>query len=152
MFSFYGNPARDYWRRMTPIVAQCSRWGIRALALFAAVCGVLFIYGFLMVDAIRVSTREFKDTGFDVLVTLPSVTEHYRWVQVYGCAAEVTDEAEVECVGFWDRKSMQETRVDQRQYPFPWGRYVPRGKLLIVSTAYDANWQVLARGRTVVIR
>lgn len=123
---------------------------MKALAVVAIVCGVLFIYGFLMVDTIKISTREFKDTGFDVVVTLPSVTAAYSWVQVYACAAEITDDNDIECVGFWDRKSLQETRVDQRQYPFPWGRYVPKGKLLIVSTAYDANWQVLARGRAVV--
>jgi hypothetical protein len=122
-------------------------------ATFAIVCGVLFVYGFLMVDGIKVSTREFKDTGFDVLITLPSVTPRYAWVQVYGCAAEITEDGVVRCVeGGWERSSDQQTRSDQRQYPFPWGRFVPRGTLLVISTAYDVNHAVLARGRTVVMR
>ena len=124
----------------------------RLIASFAIFCGTVFVLGFLMVDAIKITTRDFKDTGFDVLITLPSITPEYAWVQVYGCAAEVVDDGDVECAGFWDRKSVQQTRVDQRQYPFPWGRYVPDGKLLMVATAYDANWQVLARGRAVVMR
>jgi hypothetical protein len=121
-------------------------------ATFIIFCGVLFIYGFLMVDNIRVSTREWPTTGFDVLVTLPSVTPRYAWVEVYGCAAEITEDGVVVCVGAWDRTSTQETRIDQRQYPFPWGRHVPKGTLLIVAHAMDANGDVLARGRTVVMR
>lgn len=130
------------------MIAACGKIAVLACAL----CGVLFIYGFLMVDPIKITTREFKDTGMDVLITLPRVTPRYAWVQVAGCLADITDEADVECMGIWDRKSVQETRADQRQYPFPWGRYVPKGPLLIVATAYDSNWQVLARGRTVVLR
>jgi hypothetical protein len=125
---------------------------VRLSATFCIFCGVLFIYGFLMVDSIRVSTREFKDTGFDVLVTLASVTPRYTWVEVYGCAAEITQDGVVVCVGAWDRTSTQQTRTDQQQYPFPWGRHVPKGTLLIVAHAMDANGDVLARGRTVVMR
>lgn len=124
----------------------------RLSATFAVFCGVLFIYGFLMVDNIKVSTREFKDTGFDVLVTLPSVSPRYVWVDVYGCVADIVPDGGVQCAGAWDRTSTQQTRPDQRQYPFPWGRYVPKGTLLIISTAFDANGGVLARGRTVVMR
>jgi hypothetical protein len=125
---------------------------VRLSATFATFCGVLFIYGFLMVDNIRVSTREFKDTGFDVLVTLPSVTPRYAWVEAYGCAAEITEDGVVVCVGAWDRTSTQQTRVDQQQYQFQWGRHVPKGTLLIVAHAMDSNGDVLARGRTVVMR
>jgi hypothetical protein len=121
-------------------------------ATFIIGCGVLFVYGFLMVDSIKISTREFRDTGFDVLITLPSITPQYAWLEVYGCAAEMTNEGVVQCAGAWDRASSQATRADQRQYPFPWGRYVPRGTVLIIATAYDANMAVLARGRTVVMR
>lgn len=121
-------------------------------AAFVILCGVLFIYGFLMVEPIRVSTREDERNVFSVVTTLKNVTDRYAWIQVYGCAAEVLDDGSVECVGFWDRKSLQETRADRSQYDFPWGRYVPGGKLLIIATAYDANWQVLARGRAVVLR
>lgn len=124
----------------------------RIVSLFAALCGVVFIYGFLMVDSIKVSTRSDERDVFSVVTTLKGVTPRYAWIQVEACAAEVLEDGEVECVGFWDRKSVQETRADRSQYDFQWGRYVPGGKLLIVATAYDSNWQVLARGRAVVLR
>lgn len=124
----------------------------RIAVLGCALCGVLFIYGFLMVENIKVSTREDERHVFSVVTTLKGVTARYAWIQVEGCAAEVLDDGEVECVGFWERKSVQETRADRSQYDFPWGRYVPGGTLLIVATAYDSNWQVLARGRAVVMR
>lgn len=127
-------------------------WITRAIALFAALCGVLFIYGFLMVETIKISSREDERKVFSVVTTLKTITPRYAWIQVAACAAEVLEDGEVECVGFWDRKSVQETRADRSQYDFQWGRYVPGGKLLIVATAYDSNWQVLARGRAVVIR
>ncbi len=124
----------------------------RLAASFIIGCGVLFVYGFLMVDTIRVSTLDDKAMGFDVVVTLNSITPRYTWVEVYGCAAEITQDGVVVCVGAWDRTSTQQTRGDVSQYPFWWGRYVPRGTLLIIATAFDANGDVLARGRTVVMR
>jgi hypothetical protein len=125
----------------------------RLSATFVIFCGVLFVYGFLIVDTIKVSTREFRDTGFDVLTTLPSITPRYARVQVFGCAAEITQDAVVRCIdGGWDTLSDTPIRMDVRQYPFPWGRYVPRGTILIVAAAYDFNGDVLARGRTVVMR
>lgn len=127
-------------------------WLTRAIATFAIGCGVLFIYGFLMIDGIRISSREDERKVFNVTTTLKNVTPRHAWIQVSACAAEVLEDGDVECVGIWDRKSVQETRADRSQYDFQWGRYVPGGKLLIVATAYDSNWQVLAQGRAVVIR
>ena len=124
----------------------------RISGTFAILCGVLFIYGFLMVDNIRVSTLDSPTAGFDVMVTLKNITPRYAWVEVYGCAAEMREDGVVICAGAWDRTSIQQTREDVSQYPFFWGRYVPKGTLLIVAHAMDANGDILARGRTVVMR
>lgn len=127
---------------------------IRALAIFALLCGVLFIYGFLMADRIRITTRTAKPRpDFYVMITLPSVTPDYRWLKVFGCSAEMLEDAGVRCIPEgWDTSSMKETRIDQRQYEVPWGSRVPKGMLQVSAVVFDQEWKVLAQGQTVVFR
>jgi hypothetical protein len=123
-------------------------------AAFALVCGVLFIYGFLAPNRIQISTRTEKPSkAFYVMVTLPDVTPEHRWVKVFLCAAEIIEDAGVRCIPEgWDASSTKQTRDGQRQYDFPWGRYIPRGTLLISAITADAEWKTLARGQAVVMR
>lgn len=119
------------------------------LAILAMFCGVLMIAGAFTSkgDRLRITTR---DTPFTVVVTLPDVTESYRWLSVYGCSAAVYEHGTF-CTGDFERESTQETRSDQQQYPFPWANR-PRGTLLIIAAAFDAAGKPLARGETKVFR
>lgn len=101
---------------------------------------------------IKISTREDRQrpTDFYITATLPPVTAEYRWLEVYACLAEI-DDADVRCTFAWERRSLQETRTDQRQYVFVY-RLAPRGTWLILAHASDSQWQNLATGRRVVMR
>lgn len=123
----------------------------RLLLGLALTYAVFFVFGFIMAETIKITTRMERTTAFHVMVTLPRVTPEHRWVELYACGAEITDEGDVRCAGHWDRRSLQETS-DRRQYDFALGRYVPRGTLQISAVAMDANWKVLASGQTRVIR
>ena len=125
---------------------------MRALALFAILCGVLFVYGFLVAERISITTRkEQGSTPFTVVITLPSIKPEYRWISLYGCTAETDSESITRCDGNWERESTQETRVDQRQYVFPW-RGTPRTLLQLSAMAFDGNGKTLASGQTRVYR
>lgn len=126
---------------------------IKAFALLAIACGCLFVYGFLAADtAIRITTlKETKTTPFTVVVTVPNVTDQYRWIALYGCTAQSDDNSAVSCDGFWEVQSSREMRADQAQYPFPM-RSVPKTMLQWTAMAFDANQKTLARGQTVVLR
>lgn len=125
---------------------------MRVIALLCIVCGCLFVYGFLVAERVKISTREDKATGFDVIVTLPNVTPNDRWIEVYGCAAEFIDDVGFRCTEHWERRSTQEPRVDQRQYVFPWGKYVPRGPMIIICAVFDEHRVVRLSGETRVLR
>jgi hypothetical protein len=124
---------------------------VRVIAAFAIVCGCLFIYGFLMADRIKISTRQDERKAFYVMVTAPNVTDA-RWIEVMICAAEQT-EAGVYCLdeGGWDTSSKHEIHPDGR-YEFSFGRYVPRGMLQVSVVISDANWKTLAYGQKRVFR
>lgn len=125
---------------------------MRIIALLCILGGCLFVAGFLMTEKLRISTRDDKATGFTVTVTLPNVTPEDRWIELYGCSAELLDDAGFRCTEFWERRSTQEPRMDQVQYPFPWGKYVPRGPMILVAVVFDQNRQVRVSGETRVLR
>ena len=147
--------ARSPGSRLAPSPFTERRIGnftMKALALFAIVCGCLFIYGFLVAERINISTRKEQGaTPFTVVITLPNVTESYRWVSVYGCSAETDSENITRCDGNWERESTQETRMDQRQYVFPW-RGTPRTLVQVSAMAFDRDGKTLASGQTKVFR
>lgn len=123
---------------------------MRTVALFALLCGCLFVCGFLMSESVKITARNGKQrTDLDVTVTVPDVL-HARTVTVFGCSAEHDDNG-VFCTDEWDRASAQEIRGDQRQYPFAW-HFVPRGMIQISAVVADVNGKTLASGQTRVFR
>ena len=126
---------------------------MKVVALFAVVCGCLFIAGFLFTEKLKLTVREDKATGLSVVVTLPNVKPEDRWIELYGCSAELVDDAGFRCLDDgWSRRSTQEPRADQRQYVFPWGKYVPRGPLILMAVVYDEQRSVRVSGETRVLR
>ena len=128
----------------------------RLLAGLIATFCVFFAVGYTLAersDVIKISTRrdEKRPTEFYVIATLPAITPAYRWLEVYVCLAEIDAENNVRCSFTWDARSLKETRPDQRQYEFPY-RFVPRGTLLILASAADSQWRLLAAGRKVILR
>lgn len=118
------------------------------LALLAIFCGLMLVLGNIgRSDRLRITTRE---DPFTVVVSLPDVTEQYRWLSVFGCSAAVFEHGTF-CTGDYERESGQETRADQQQYPFPW-RPVPRGTLLLIAVVFDANGKPVVRGQATVVR
>lgn len=118
--------------------------------------GVFFAVGYTVAEKtekIKISTRVDEKRIIDLYVTttLPPVTPEYRWLEVYACLAEIDAESAVRCTFQWERRSLQETRTDQRQYVFLY-RFAPRGTWLILASAMDSQWKILATGRKVVIR
>lgn len=123
---------------------------IKAFALGAMLCGLIFVYGFLVTERVKVTHRTDERKNFYVMVTVPNVTDA-RWVEVFICAAEIT-ESGVFCLGDgWEAISKKETHPEP-VYEFPFGRYVPRGTLRISAVLADVNWKTLASGQTVVMR
>lgn len=117
---------------------------------------VFFAVGYTLAEKteqIKLSTRteRSKPTEYYVTATLPPITPEFRWVEVYVCHAEITEDGSTRCTFTWDRRSLQEVRLDQHQYVFGY-RFVPRGTLLILAQAADSQWKVLATGRKVVLR
>ena len=118
----------------------------RLLTAIVALLGILFIYGFVFgerADRIKVSTRDERHLS-TITVTLFDVSEEYRWVTVYACSADRTDEGPARCNYFWERESGQQTSTDQKQYPFEKWR-VPGGLILITAVAFDRFNKPLAR-------
>lgn len=120
------------------------------LGLVLAYC-VFFALGYTSAK-ISISTRQEKSRPeYYVTATVPSVTADARWVELYACSADITEDAGVRCNFHWERRSLQELRTDQRQYEFMY-RTVPRGTLLLMAAVSDANWKTLATGQRVVMR
>lgn len=124
---------------------------IRVVALLAAVCGVLFLSGFIIHEpAHRLNIRTLdEDTQFTVSITLPDVTDEYRWLSVYVCSADQT-ESGVYCTGWFERESTQEI-YRRKQYLFTWRR-LPKGLIQITAVAFDVDDKPLARNQVRVFR
>lgn len=127
---------------------------IRVLALLAILCGVLFALGGTTAPKrdrlrLRVLTEPRLVT---VVVTLPDVSERYRWLSVYACsAAFAPDSPEVHCTGDFERESSFELSGGRTQHLIYW-RDLPRGTLQVQAMAFDADQQVLASGVLTVFR
>lgn len=131
---------------------KLPRCVIRLCAVLAIVCGCLFIFGFLTADRLRITVRPIRGRpDIDVVITVFDVTPDARWLSLYGCAAELNEDGHMFCNDTWDRASLQELRIDQRQYVFPW-RSVPRGWVQLSAAVKDVNGKTLAAGETRVIR
>lgn len=120
------------------------------LTFLAIFCAVLFIAaGLANRDKVKIGAKS-SPTQLDVTVTVFDITDSHRWIVLYGCSAEIYEHGTF-CTGDFERRSDQEIRVDQAQYPFMW-RSVPRGKILLTALVYDGAHKALARGQRVVIR
>jgi len=127
---------------------------IRALALLAILCGVLFALGGTAAPKrdrlrLRVLTEPRLVT---VVVTLPDVSDRYRWLSVYGCSAALPpDSPTAYCTGDFERESSFELSGGAKQHLVYW-RDLPRGTMQVTAMAFDANQQVLASGVLTVFR
>ena len=96
-------------------------------ASFAAICGVLFIYGFL---APYMRLTQIDDTrDFRIVVTDTAADDRYAVVMVEGCSADVSDDAGVICNNGWYGRSDRAWPVDRKQTSVPF-RDAPKGALL----------------------
>jgi hypothetical protein len=121
-------------------------------AAFAIVCGVLFVYGFIAEPAAdRMSLKSVNERRLlTIIVYLPDVGEHYRWLSVYGCSADMT-ETGTHCTGHFERESTQELSGGKKQHLIAW-RDLPRGTMQITAMAFDVDQKMLASDRLVVFR
>ena len=123
-------------------------------AAFAIVCGVLFVYGFISEagkDRLKLSKLEER-RKFTLIVSAPDVTDTYRWLQVYGCSAYISETAGVECdpTG-WFSSSLHPMRADQKQYPIPYLN-LPGGTIHFTAFARDAYANQIAQAQLTVLR
>ena len=123
-------------------------------AAFAIICGILFIYGFIA-DAgkDRMRLTKIQDRSrFTLVVSLPDIAERYYWLQVYACAAYITEEAGVACdpTG-WFSSSGHPLRHDQRQYPIPYLN-LPRGTVHFTAFALDRHANPITQSQLTVLR
>ena len=124
---------------------------MKILALFAILCGVLFVYGFLMADRVRITIHDIKGRpDMTVVVTVPNVTNAHT-LFLFGCTAALDENAQMFCNDAWDMSSAHPIRDDQRQYPFLL-RNVPRGWLMFSAAVVDAGGKTLASGETRKVR
>ena len=115
------------------------------------VLGVIFVYGFVAgkpKDRMRVSVLDQKNVVV-VVITIPDVDASYRWLQVYGCSAEITENGAF-CTERWSTASGREPHgLTQHLIPF---RQVPGGPLQFTAFALDARSEVLADARLTILR
>lgn len=127
-------------------------WLSTLLAIFAT---VLLIFGALSEalgeGRLRISTREDSPTLFTVTITLRDVTPEYRWLAVYLCTADMGEDMQARCNGYWEGESGRQVHQGQSQYPVPF-RHVPRGTLWVFAMAFDAEKNALARNQATVLR
>ena len=114
--------------------------------LFA--CLLLLFLGWRRADRLTLRAMD-SATVLTVVITLNDITDKYRFVSVYGCAAEHTDSG-VQCTGTYERESTFEVQ-GRKQYLVDW-RHVPKTLLALEAMAFDAEHRVLARGTLLVLR
>lgn len=124
---------------------------MRVIAALVILCGVLFIYGFLMAERVRISVHKTSSTAIDVIVTVPNVNEAHT-LYLEACSAEMAEDGVMFCAEEgWYIRSAHPMRADQQQYPFPL-RNVPRGWLMFSAAVLDFNGTTLASGETRMVR
>ena len=122
------------------------------LATCALIMGVLFVYGFIRGDGqdqmrLQAITAPRLVT---VIVTLPDITDAYRWLSVYGCSAQVS-EAGTFCSGDWERESTIELYGGYTRHLVDW-RDLPPGTMQITAMAFDGTRKRLASRVIAVFR
>lgn len=132
-----------------------TRFMVWLTACFAVFATVLLLYGQLSDAAglgkLKISTRQDSPTLFTVTITLNSVTPEYKWLAVYLCTADIGEDSQTRCNGYWDGESGREVYANQSQYPVPF-RNVPRGTLWVFAMAFDADKKALARNQATILR
>jgi hypothetical protein len=106
---------------------------------FALICGVLFVYGFIAGERMRLSKRDAR-REFEIVISAADADARYWRVLVEGCTAEVTDRG-VECTLGWYGNSERDWRGKQLPIPFP---DAPRGvPLLFFAVIADRQGKAL---------
>ena len=120
---------------------------MRVIGLVLACLLLLFLSG-TRADRLSLSAVNTA-TLLTVVITLNDITDEYRFVSVFGCAAMQTEEG-VRCTGDYERESSFEVQ-GRKQYLVDW-RHVPKTLIAIEARAFDAQHRVLAKGTIVVLR
>ena len=126
----------------------------RLLTACAIVIGVIFCVGFMLPGeeiADRLTIRVLAEKRIvTVSVSIPDVSEAYRWLSVYACSAQMLEHG-VFCTGDFERESSFEITSSRKQYLVDW-RDLPGGTIQITAMAFDVDEKILAQGQTVVFR
>ena len=124
------------------------------LYAIVAVLGLVTLAGWALGDGrdrmkIAVSNQRNVVT---VMVALPDVDERYDWLEVMGCAVELTDYG-ANCIeDGWIGRSGRSTSNTKQQPEIPF-RDCPRfGHLQFTAIAKDRHGNVLASGQHTILR
>ena len=126
--------------------------GLRLIAFVAAVCGSLFISGFIVArpDRMRLTKIErSKGQPFTLVISMPDRDARYRRLYYAACSAEIT-EAGAYCIeNAWFSDGDRD--IARSVEPIPFTR-IPGGALMFIAAAFDANNRPLASSRLVLMR
>ena len=125
---------------------------MKALALFALICGCLLIFSGSLseAEADRMTLRATNEPRLLMIsVYLPDLTDAYRWLSVYGCSADVTESGTF-CNYAFEREST--TELAGRKQTLIFWRDLPGGTMQITAVAFDVSSQALARGQVTIFR
>ena len=113
------------------------------------IAAMLFVYGFIAKDRLRLSSYKEKGQPFTLVVSMADADERYHTLYVMACSAEML-ETGVYCVeGGWQATS---TRVIQRKVePIPY-LAIPNGTLMFAAVAMDRDGKNLASDRLTLLR
>lgn len=122
---------------------------MRVITLLVILCGVLFVYGFVRGDRMRMTYRE-EPRKFILVISVPDISDRYDTLIVQTCAAAMTEDGVYCLEDGHESASYQPMRMDQRQYPIV---YPPvRGTMLFAAAAVDRDHHTLASQRLTVLR
>ena len=114
------------------------------LAVLAILCGVLWAWGFATPPRHTLTVRGKQEGKYtQITVTMPQMTAAYRWLSVYLCSAEISDDGITVCSGHYERESTQELDGLRSQVYLEW-RNIPARTVLITAMAFDAEGTILA--------
>ncbi len=123
---------------------------MKAAALIAIVCGVLFVYGFVRGDRMRLTKIDrAKGQPFTLVISMPDKDERYRRLYYMACAAEIT-EAGAYCIEHgWFADG--DRSISRAVEPIPFLN-LPGGTVMFAAAAFDANAKTIASDRLVLMR
>ena len=112
---------------------------------------IVSAYGFIDRKGITLQARS-QPRLVTVRITLNDVGDTYRWLGVYGCSAELSEDSPAPyCNGFWERDSGFEIDGTKKFHQIEW-RDLPGGTMLIIAVARDADGKQIASGQTTLFR